>query len=147
MVPQGHVYKIITKPHKSCIFLFFAITFKIQKVQKWQTPFWNPHYKEVKYCLLWHFLLQNKKMTNFSCASKQLQVCFPLAAWHSSLQRVRQNAFNKLKIIILHSGTLSFGHFWQYVILSEIISYTSIFLSFHVQTYICCHFIFYLHIL
>ncbi len=29
--------------HKSCTFQFFTITLKIQKVQKWQTPFWNPH--------------------------------------------------------------------------------------------------------
>jgi hypothetical protein len=29
---------MITKPHKSCIFVFFTITFRIQKVQKWQTP-------------------------------------------------------------------------------------------------------------
>jgi hypothetical protein len=25
--------------------VFFTITFKIQKVQKWQTPFWNPRKK------------------------------------------------------------------------------------------------------
>jgi hypothetical protein len=77
----GECLIIITKPHKSCILLgFFTITFKIQKVQKWQTPFWNPHKKnQIKYYVLRHFWLPNKKETNVSCASKQLQVCFPLA--------------------------------------------------------------------
>jgi len=28
---------------KGEFFCFFTITFKKQKVQKWQTPFWNPH--------------------------------------------------------------------------------------------------------
>ncbi len=31
------------------------------------------------------FCCQIKKLTNFMCALKQLPVCFPSAAWHSSL--------------------------------------------------------------
>ncbi len=43
---------------------------------------------QINYYVLWGFLLQNKKVDKFQLClkeSKQLQVCFPLAAWHSSL--------------------------------------------------------------
>jgi hypothetical protein len=37
--PVGNTEIIITKPLKSLIFLFWAITFELQKIQKWLTPF------------------------------------------------------------------------------------------------------------
>jgi hypothetical protein len=42
------------------------------------------------------FCCKIKKLTNFSCASKHLKVCFPLAAWHSSLKETKMQL--KLKI-------------------------------------------------
>jgi hypothetical protein len=30
---------------KLYFYVFFTITFNIQKVQKWQAPFWNPYLK------------------------------------------------------------------------------------------------------
>ncbi len=30
-------------PKKLYFSVFFTITIKIQKVQKWQTPYWHPH--------------------------------------------------------------------------------------------------------
>jgi hypothetical protein len=56
---------IITKPHKSCIFLFFykKKTFKIHKLQKWQTSFWNPHKKLTQ--LIVTFFLPNKNVDKF----------------------------------------------------------------------------------
>ncbi len=88
MVPQGNVEIIITKPHKSWIFLgFFTITFKIQKVQKLAEPVLESSLKPRLNTMCREiFCCKIKKLTNFSCASKQKQVCFPLAGWHSSLK-------------------------------------------------------------
>ncbi len=44
---------------QSCRFLYFTITFKIQKVQKWQTPFWN-------HKVLWKKKQKNTTFVRFS---------------------------------------------------------------------------------
>jgi hypothetical protein len=47
---QGNALLNLTK---AVFFSNFAKTFKVQKAQKWQTQFWNPHKKkQIKYYLL-----------------------------------------------------------------------------------------------
>jgi hypothetical protein len=43
----GHTGEFLNNNHQTLqklyFFCVFTLTFKIQKVKKWQTPFWNPH--------------------------------------------------------------------------------------------------------
>jgi hypothetical protein len=70
MAPQGNVQRIITKPHKGT---------------KMADPILKSSIKtrlNTIYCDIFSFKI--KKADKFQVCLKQLQVCFPLAAGHSS---------------------------------------------------------------
>ncbi len=74
---------------KEVFFVFFTRNFKLKKLQKWQTHSWNSHYKSRLNTTYYDNLCRwINKLTNFSCAWKQLQVCFPSAVWHSLLLKI-----------------------------------------------------------
>jgi hypothetical protein len=55
------------------------MTFKIQKVQKWQTPFWNPYQKPDEILCAVTFLLLNKKVEKFQLCLKTAASLFPFS--------------------------------------------------------------------
>ncbi len=79
MVPQGNVKIIITKPHKSWIFLFFTLTFKYKRYKNGRPHFGIPIKNHIKYYVLWHFLFQNKKVDKFQLCLKTASSLFPFS--------------------------------------------------------------------
>ncbi len=78
--PQGNVVIMITKPHKSCIFLFFHNNFQDTKGTKMADPILESSLKsELNTIYSNVFLLSNKKVDKFQLCLKTAASLFPFS--------------------------------------------------------------------